>query len=237
VDHTILDVTNTLWNGPTSKVHWKSDGTLVVPENNNNIEDEVHKLPDNYYIKFRPGLFDFLLAIRDMYSISLCTLGTRPHVKYIVQLIEHVCGSNFFHKVKCREDLGTTKEKRLNGWWETRKSVIVDDNRDNVWKEAKEVGLIVANPFLYFLKQQQLQQQQRLLALTGGTTQPPAGAPAASDTTYTAWCKLYILLERIYQAWIEHPTVDVRTLIPNRAAPLIQSIVQPPPQNTIVCSQ
>lgn len=63
--------------------------------------------PFTYYIKFRPGLKDFLEELRGMYELHVYTMGSRSYASEIVKLMDP--DRRFFgDRIISREDSGGT---------------------------------------------------------------------------------------------------------------------------------
>jgi len=105
-----------------------------------------------YYVKFRPGIVQFLEKIRGLFDIHVYTMGTRCYAKAIIETIVYrlMDGVSVFNgKIFSRCDTGRD-EKYLSfilPGLEYR-TVILDDS-PNIWKDFKH-HVIPIYPYKFF---------------------------------------------------------------------------------------
>eukprot|EP01028_Stygiella_incarcerata_P008198 TRINITY_DN35006_c0_g1_i1.p1 TRINITY_DN35006_c0_g1~~TRINITY_DN35006_c0_g1_i1.p1 ORF type:complete len:516 (+),score=127.57 TRINITY_DN35006_c0_g1_i1:44-1591(+) len=110
--------------------------------------------------KFRDGMREFLGAFQDspLVEMFLCSMGTQPYVKKIVDLLPH----GTFKRVWAREDLDRmidSVQKRRGGFlkrivdldfhFDLRRTMVIDDSPE-VWAPDDRHRLFVVNKFAYF---------------------------------------------------------------------------------------
>ncbi|TIA82051.1 hypothetical protein E3P98_01697 [Wallemia ichthyophaga] len=134
---------------------WLDDPSLVYP----GALDDIHKfkLDDftplnqscSYFVKFRPGLIDFLHELNHLYELHVYTMGTKSYAAAVCQLIDPT-GSLFSERILTRDDSGSFTSKSLLRLFPTDTSmcVIIDDRAD-VWSDSP--NLVKCNPFEFFV--------------------------------------------------------------------------------------
>lgn len=140
------------------------DHTLLHTTKKNRIHpncttEDIHDLheihiegDDVYYVKFRPGIVQFLEKIRGLFDIHVYTMGTRCYAKAIIETIVYrlMDGVSVFNgKIFTRCDTGRD-EKYLSFILPglEHRTVILDDS-PNVWKDFK-YHVIPIYPYKFF---------------------------------------------------------------------------------------
>ncbi|KAI8969704.1 hypothetical protein BDB01DRAFT_840117 [Pilobolus umbonatus] len=103
--------------------------------------------PIVYTIKFRPGLFDFLQKMAELYEMHIYTMGTRSYAEAVVKELDPE-GTYFEDRILSRDESGSMTEKRLERLFpsDTSKVVIIDDRAD-VWNYSPNLIHIKAYEF------------------------------------------------------------------------------------------
>ncbi|KAJ2878436.1 CTD phosphatase Fcp1, partial [Coemansia asiatica] len=114
----------------------KDIGTFYLPDS-----------PQQYFVKMRPGLKEFLEEISKLYEMHIYTMGTRPYANAVAQLIdpEH----RFFNgRILSRDESGSMTEKSLKRLFpvDTSMAVIMDD-RSDVWDWSPNLIRVYAYEF------------------------------------------------------------------------------------------
>ncbi|KAJ2635444.1 CTD phosphatase Fcp1 [Coemansia sp. RSA 1286] len=114
----------------------KDIGTFYLPDS-----------PQQYFVKMRPGLQEFLQEISKLYEMHIYTMGTRPYANAVAQLIdpEH----RFFNgRILSRDESGSMTEKSLKRLFpvDTSMAVIMDD-RSDVWDWSPNLIRVYAYEF------------------------------------------------------------------------------------------
>lgn len=102
-----------------------------------------------YYIKFRPGLSEFLENISKIYELHIYTMGTRAYAENIAKLVDPQ--RKFFgDRILSRNESGSLDEKSLQRLFpiDTKMVVIIDD-RGDIWKYND--NLIKVTPYNFFV--------------------------------------------------------------------------------------
>jgi len=144
----ILDIDHTL-------VHTIRNNQLHPSCSLEKIEDVYEVCIDGdgvYYVKFRPGIVNFLHQIRGLFDIHVYTMGTRSYAKAITETIVHklMGGVSVFNgKILTRCD--TKKNVKylsliLPGL--EQRTLILDDT-PNIWKDFKH-HVIPIYPYKFF---------------------------------------------------------------------------------------
>lgn len=118
----ILDLDNTLIY--TIKLKFKKDSL----KNNNNFLCDLVYNNSIYYVYSRPGLFDFLEKIYNVYDIYIFTLGINYYATIILNTICQKMNKNIFKKIYSRENFSDNKKILLDELNEFN-SIIIDDNK------------------------------------------------------------------------------------------------------------
>ena len=102
-----------------------------------------------YYIKFRPGLEQFLEDISKLYELHIYTMGTRAYAKHIAEIIDPT-RKIFGNRILSRNENYSLFFKSLDRLFpvDTRMVVIIDDRAD-VWSWTE--NLIKVTPFDFFV--------------------------------------------------------------------------------------
>lgn len=102
-----------------------------------------------YYIKFRPGLEQFLEDISKLYELHIYTMGTRAYAMHIAQIIDPT-RKIFGNRILSRNENFSLFFKSLERLFpvDTRMVVIIDDRAD-VWSWTE--NLIKVTPFDFFV--------------------------------------------------------------------------------------
>ncbi|KAJ1828161.1 CTD phosphatase Fcp1 [Coemansia sp. RSA 2599] len=111
-------------------------GTFYLPDS-----------PQQYFVKMRPGLPEFLEELSKLYEMHIYTMGTRPYANAVAQLIdpEH----RFFNgRILSRDESGSMTEKSLKRLFpvDTSMAVIMDD-RSDVWDWSPNLIRVYAYEF------------------------------------------------------------------------------------------
>ena len=134
---------------------WKSD-----PDNPNyeSLQDvrEFQLLDDGpggrgtwYYIKFRPGLQQFLENVAALYEMHIYTMGTRAYAQHIAQLVDPD-RKLFGDRILSRDESGSLVAKDLQRIFPVDTSMVaVIDDRADVWNW--NANLVKVTPFSFFI--------------------------------------------------------------------------------------
>lgn len=110
---------------------------------------EQHEFGSWYFVKFRPGLLEFLEELSAIYEMHVYTMGTKSYASAICQLIDPD-GRYFSDRILSRDDSGSFTSKSLLRLFPTDTSmcVIIDDRAD-VWDDCP--NLVKCIPFEFFV--------------------------------------------------------------------------------------
>ncbi|KAK9740690.1 hypothetical protein RND81_03G054000 [Saponaria officinalis] len=129
----ILDLDNTLLNSKkTRNLPWTTSNTLV---------------------KLRPGAREFLKKAREMFELSIYTMGTRDYAHRMANLLAVGSGLHYlsmFGKIISKEDCTTIGKKGLDIVLSDRRVVLIVDDRDDVWEGSCKGNLVKIEPFWFF---------------------------------------------------------------------------------------
>jgi len=102
-----------------------------------------------YYIKFRPGLEEFLEKMSELYEMHIYTMGTRSYAQNIARLVDPD-RRIFGDRILSRDESGSMTVKNLKRLFpvDTKMVVIIDD-RGDVWHWTP--NLVKVNPFDFFV--------------------------------------------------------------------------------------
>ncbi|KAJ3378797.1 Carboxy-terminal domain (CTD) phosphatase [Entophlyctis sp. JEL0112] len=140
----ILDLDQTVIHATVDQTvgEWLADdgSNLAFPE----LKD-VHKFtlpgsPTIYYIKLRPGTFDFLAKVSQLYELHIYTMGTRSYAVAVAKIIDPD-GSLFNDRILSRDESGSFEQKRVSRIFpgEGEKMAVVVDDRADVWGWCKNL--------------------------------------------------------------------------------------------------
>ena len=145
-----------------------------------------------YYIKFRPGLAEFLENVSQLYELHIYTMGTRQYAQQIAKLVDPD-GKYFNDRILSRDESGDHNVKSLSRLFpvDTRMVVIMDD-RGDVWQWS--ANLIRVTLFDFFVgigdinssflpKQQEIQvtPKSELKKITANGTEKSANGQQQAD--------------------------------------------------------
>lgn len=102
-----------------------------------------------YYIKFRPGLQEFLSTISKYYELHIYTMGTRTYAQNIAKLVDPD-RKIFADRILSRDESGSLTVKNLKRLFpvDTKMVVIIDD-RGDVWHWCH--NLVKVTPYDFFV--------------------------------------------------------------------------------------
>ena len=102
-----------------------------------------------YYIKFRPGLNEFLENVSQIYELHIYTMGTRAYAQQIANLIDPE-RKIFGDRILSRDESGSLVAKNLQRLFPTdTKMVVIIDDRGDVWKWND--NLVKVTPYDFFV--------------------------------------------------------------------------------------
>ncbi|KAJ3406151.1 Carboxy-terminal domain (CTD) phosphatase [Chytriomyces hyalinus] len=103
-----------------------------------------------YYIKVRPGTFEFLEKAHKLFEMHIYTMGTRPYAEAIAKILDPT-GALFNERILSRDDSGSFQEKSVKRIFpgEGETMAVVLDDRGDVWSWSR--NLIRVNPFNFFI--------------------------------------------------------------------------------------
>ena len=102
-----------------------------------------------YYIKFRPGLKEFLENVSQIYELHIYTMGTRAYAQQIANLIDPD-RKIFGDRILSRDESGSLVAKNLQRLFPTdTKMVVIIDDRGDVWKWNE--NLVKVTPYDFFV--------------------------------------------------------------------------------------
>ncbi|TIB93400.1 FCP1-like phosphatase [Wallemia mellicola] len=108
-----------------------------------------HEFGSWYFVKFRPGLMEFLDNMNKLFEMHVYTMGTRSYALAICQLIDP-SGKYFGERILSRDESGSFTQKSLQRLFPTDTSmcVIIDDRAD-VWGDSPNLVKVI--PFEFFV--------------------------------------------------------------------------------------
>jgi len=123
-----------------------------------NLEDAIIEFiptvsAKKHYVKFRPGVFDFIEEASELFDLYIYTMGTKAYASIIAKLLDEK-GTIFTNdKVLARDDCPNSTCKSLQRIFPCDDSmVLIIDDREDVWMNGSEPcpNLIKIEPFHYF---------------------------------------------------------------------------------------
>mmetsp|Transcript_14417 Transcript_14417/g.23834 ORF Transcript_14417/g.23834 Transcript_14417/m.23834 type:complete len:999 (-) Transcript_14417:258-3254(-) len=118
--------------------------------------DQLHEFilpgsPVKYFVKLRPGLFEFLAAVHELFELHIYTMGTRSYACKIADIIDP--SHKYFserERIASREDCGDMNFKNLQKLFPCDDSmVLIVDDREDVWQNCP--NLIKVEPYMHFV--------------------------------------------------------------------------------------
>lgn len=124
------------------------------------------------YVKFRPGLFEFLRDVSQFYELCLYTHSTRDVTERILALLREE--GKLFTTVITRTDTNKPKKKlkyvknKLPEDMRDRPIMIVDDNVHDVWmlSDHEKSNFIGIQPYFYFCQMLKRREKRRAISLS-----------------------------------------------------------------------
>ncbi|XP_021736544.1 RNA polymerase II C-terminal domain phosphatase-like 4 [Chenopodium quinoa] len=101
---------------------------------------------EEFVVKLRPGVHEFLEKVSTMFDLSICTMGTR---EYAHKVVEKLGGLDKFLWVIAREDCVKANQKALDVVLSCREATLIVDDTESVWEESCKANLIKINPYDY----------------------------------------------------------------------------------------
>ncbi|XP_026822640.1 RNA polymerase II subunit A C-terminal domain phosphatase isoform X1 [Rhopalosiphum maidis] len=134
------------------------DQTLIHTTNDNipnNIKDIHHFQlygPNSpwYHTRLRPGTYNFLSSISELYELHICTFGARNYAHTITHILDPK-GKLFSHRVLSRDECFNPNSKtgNLKGLFPCGDNMVcIIDDREDVWDYA--LNLIHVKPYHFF---------------------------------------------------------------------------------------
>ncbi|VVC44576.1 Hypothetical protein CINCED_3A002193 [Cinara cedri] len=134
------------------------DQTLIHTTNDNipnNIKDIHHFQlygPNSpwYHTRLRPGTYNFLSSISELYELHICTFGARNYAHTITHILDPQ-GKLFSHRVLSRDECFNPNSKtgNLKGLFPCGDNMVcIIDDREDVWEYA--LNLIHVKPYHFF---------------------------------------------------------------------------------------
>jgi len=124
-----------------------------------NLEDTIIEFvptvsAKKHFVKFRPGVFDFIEEASQLFDLYIYTMGTKAYASTIAKLLDEK-GTIFTNdKVLARDDCPNSTSKSLQRIFPCDDSmVLIIDDREDVWMNSSgEVcpNLIKIEPYHYF---------------------------------------------------------------------------------------
>jgi FCP1-like phosphatase family protein len=145
----ILDLDNTIIHSKTLST--KGSIRNISPTILSDSDIHFFGVEDTIYIlKKRPFLTSFLHDLNESYTIAVCTMGTRPYAKSILDIIDPTRIYITDDRLISREMLGESNRKSISLFREYGENIIVVDDNSRVWTEKEYVIQVL--PFQYFRK-------------------------------------------------------------------------------------
>ncbi|KAJ2967974.1 hypothetical protein NUW58_g10325 [Xylaria curta] len=102
-----------------------------------------------YYIKMRPGLFEFLERMAEIFELHVYTMGTRAYALNIAKIVDPT-QKLFGNRVISRDENGSMTAKSLQRLFPVSTNmVVVIDDRADVWPHNRP-NLIKVTPYDFF---------------------------------------------------------------------------------------
>ncbi|CAL9128548.1 unnamed protein product, partial [Musa textilis] len=215
----VLDLDHTLLNSTTfvdvNPVH---ENTLRINE------ERDRKLPQRHlfrlqqlglWIKFRPGIWNFLCKASKLYELHICTKGSMAYATEMAKLLDPT-GSLFSGRVISRGDDGdaspsnvverASKHKDLNGVLGLESAVVIIDDSPGMWPRYQP-NLIVVERYHFFPN------SKRKFGLPGPSLLDIHRDESSKDGTLAS---ALAVIERIHDSFFSHHSIqeaDVRSLL------------------------
>ncbi|KAK9732860.1 hypothetical protein RND81_04G027700 [Saponaria officinalis] len=145
----ILDLDNTLLNSKKTRNLTLDDKQHVI-----NNPRELYKVEDgSRLVKLRPGAREFLKKAREMFELSIYTMGTRDYAHRMANLLALGSGLHYwsmFGKIISKEDCTTMGKKGLDVVLSDKRVVLIVDDREDVWEGSCKSNLVKIEPFWFF---------------------------------------------------------------------------------------
>jgi RNA polymerase II subunit A-like phosphatase len=102
-----------------------------------------------YYIKMRPGLYEFLERVAELFELHVYTMGTRAYALNIAKIVDPT-QKLFGNRVISRDENGSMTAKSLQRLFPVSTNmVVVIDDRADVWPHNRP-NLIKVTPYDFF---------------------------------------------------------------------------------------
>ncbi|KAI8608137.1 hypothetical protein BC830DRAFT_35650 [Chytriomyces sp. MP71] len=154
--------------------------------------NDVHHftLPDGnptiYYIKLRPGTFEFLEKAFKLFEMHVYTMGTRHYANAVAKILDPT-GKLFGARILSRDESGSFHEKSIKRLFpgEGEKMVVAVDDRGDVWGWSR--NLIRIKPYDFFVGIGDINEPggKRPTQNKGTIPNPPASADTNSSPVST----------------------------------------------------
>ncbi|KAJ3290071.1 Carboxy-terminal domain (CTD) phosphatase [Rhizoclosmatium sp. JEL0117] len=149
----ILDLDQTVIHATVDPTvgEWMNDtNNPSFPALTNVFQFVLPEAPTVYYIKLRPGTFEFLEKASKLYELHIYTMGTRNYAEAVARIIDPQ-RRLFNDRILSRDESGSFQEKKISRLFPgegERMAVIVDD-RGDVWGWCR--NLIRIKPYDFFV--------------------------------------------------------------------------------------
>ncbi|KAL9226456.1 hypothetical protein vseg_002267 [Gypsophila vaccaria] len=145
----ILDLDNTLLNSKQTEKFTSKDKQRVVsnPKNLYEVEGESRM------VKLRPGAREFLKKARDMFELSIYTMGTRDYAHKMADLLavgSGLDGRSMFGKIISREDCTEVGKKGLDVVLSSKRVVLIVDDKEDVWEDSCKANVVKIKSYRFF---------------------------------------------------------------------------------------
>ncbi|KAI8615578.1 HAD-like domain-containing protein [Chytriomyces sp. MP71] len=150
--------------------------------------NDVHHftLPDGnptiYYIKLRPGTFEFLEKAFKLFEMHVYTMGTRHYANAVAKILDPT-GKLFGARILSRDESGSFHEKSIKRLFpgEGEKMVVAVDDRGDVWGWSR--NLIRIKPYDFFVGIGDINEPGGKVPTQNMGTIPSPPAPAEPNST------------------------------------------------------
>lgn len=156
--HLVLDLDHTLLHTVRQSNLTPQEEERLIPEAERNMEGGPKgggdiflvelETSEGYITKLRPFVQEFLREARQMFELTVYTMGGRVYSSRMTKLLDPD-GKYFSDRVIAREDCTVRGRKSLDMVLAKESNVLIVDDTETVWPDHAE-NLMAIEPFYYF---------------------------------------------------------------------------------------
>ena len=139
-----------LVHGQVHKILLDTDKPVENNRRNMYTRNTSHARNAPYFVKFRPGLEQFLNQAKELFELHVYTMGSRQYARQVCQLIDPD-KKLFYDRILSRDDTGfvdNTRKSLKRIFPHSDRMVLVLDDRGDVWQWTG--NLVPIRPYTFF---------------------------------------------------------------------------------------